>query len=626
MGAAIGRQTPLHGLLSDIWERHRANPDGDIATYIPELANANPDWFGISLVTLDGASYDVGDSNQPFTIQSISKPFAYGLALELGGPDEVSRRVGVEPSGDAFNSISLQQGTGRPLNPMINAGAIAISSLINDRIGANALPHTLEWFSRFAGRELTIDQRIYESERSTGHRNRAIAHLLRNFDIVGDAVEQGLDLYFRQCSILVTCHDLAVMAATLANHGVNPVTGVRAMASPSPEWARGHVEDVLSIMTTCGMYNYAGQWLYDVGVPAKSGVAGGILAVLPGRMGIAAFSPKLDVQGNSVRGVKACHELSQRFGLHLFSAHRPGRSVIRSETTLQSRASSRVRPKFEAQRLKSEGESVLLLELQGDLHFSAMERVQRRVWDRLDQATTIVFDFARVDAIDAAVVAGVSLLTSKLLGTGRQVVFSSLNHSPRGVELAHAAAPSATYVDFDSALEACEDSLLRGRPVGVTGKNGDDTTLKPTLAVAELDVAEGLDENELRQLQGLLIRHRAEAGQAIFHMGDAANELYFLSRGTVSVRLPSTASGAAQRLAVFGAGSVFGEVAVIDHGSRSADVWTETPAEYYSLSVQAFDGLDADHPSLKIKILRYLLKMITFRLRRANDLIGQIGR
>jgi glutaminase len=383
---------------------------------------------------------------------------------------------------------------------------------------------------------------------------------------------------------------------------------------------------VLSVMTTCGMYNYAGQWLYDVGIPAKSGVAGGILAVLPGRMGIAAFSPKLDVQGNSVRGVKACHELSQRFGLHLFSAHRPGRSVIRSETTLQSRASSRVRPAADAVRLKSEGASALLIELQGDLHFSAMERVQRRVWDLFDQFTTIVFDFARVDAIDAAVVAGMSLLSSTLMSSGRQVVFSSLGHSPRGKELGLAAAPSAVHTEFDRAIEACEDSLLSGQPIGFGEEQRSSASLSPTLAVADLDVAAGLDESELKHLQGLLIRHRAEAGHAICRMGDAANELYFLSRGTVSVRLPHPSNSVGQRLAVFGAGSVFGEVAVIDHGPRSADVWTESPAEYYSLSVEAFEGLDTEFPSLKIKVLRYLLGMITFRLRRANNLIGQIAR
>ena len=614
MRAAIAAQTPLHDLLFDMIERFGANDAGEVATYIPELASADPDWFGICLVTTDGAAYAVGDSRQTFTIQSISKPFAYALALKEHGAAAVRNRVGVEPSGDAFNSISLQPGSGRPLNPMINAGAIAVSSLLNETFRPNGLEQLLNWFGGFVGHPVPIDEKVYESECTTGHRNRAIAHLMRNFNVVADPVEEGVDLYFRQCSILVNCHDLAVMAATLANHGMNPITGEQAMDAH-------YVEDVLSIMTTCGMYNYAGQWLFDVGVPAKSGVSGGILAVLPGRMGIGVFSPRLDAQGNSVRGIQVCQELSDRFGLHLFNAQRTGKSHIRREMNLQSRPSSRVRIAHETLQLKSLGASVLLLELQGDLHFTALEVIQRRVWDNLGSMKIMLLDFTHVDSVDTPVIDGIALLTTRLAADDRQVVFSGLALDQiASRELKSRCESAALYVTLDSALEAVEDSLLSGQPVGQCG----DGIVQCGLSAADLDVAAELEPAELRHLDQLLVRRKVERGECICAQGDEADEIYFLTSGEVSVRLYRGPTSF-QRIAAFGPGTVFGEMAVIDRGTRSADVWTETIVEYLALSLADFDRLAVEYASLKIKLLQYLLRTLTTRLRRANDLIRQLS-
>ena len=246
--------SPVLDYLERLRREFAAVKDGNVATYIPGLATANPNWFGICLVTATGAVYEVGDSRQPSTIQSISKPFVYGLALEDNGRTEVLKKVGMEPTGDAFNSISLEPGTGRPRNPMINAGAIATTSLIAGKSAHTRLQRLLDMFALYTGRSVTLDEAIYRSESETGHRNRAIGHMLRNFDILTSDPIPSVELYFQQCSVSVTARDLGIMAATLANRGVNPVTGKQAIRGE-------YVESVLSVMGSCGMYDYAGEWI-----------------------------------------------------------------------------------------------------------------------------------------------------------------------------------------------------------------------------------------------------------------------------------------------------------------------------------------------------------------------------
>ena len=311
----------LQTMVEGLHQKYLPLSSGEVASYIPELTKANPDDFGISLVTADGQVFEAGNLDTPFTIQSISKPFTFGMAIEEFGHDTVWQYVGIEPSGDAFNSIELEDGTNRPFNPMVNSGAIAVTSLLYAQHTDGAFDHLLSRFSAMAGRRLSIDPAVYESERRTGHRNRAIAHLLMNFGVVRADAEAALDLYFRQCSILVTAHDLAVMGATLSNMGRNPITGVSVIDPMC-------VKDMLSIMFTCGMYDYSGQWAYRVGVPAKSGVAGGVLAVVNRQLGIGTYSPRLDVHGNSCRGIELCVELAARFGLHTFDCLNSGSSFL----------------------------------------------------------------------------------------------------------------------------------------------------------------------------------------------------------------------------------------------------------------------------------------------------------
>lgn len=297
--------------LDDLYARCLPLREGKVADYIPELAKMNPDWFSICIVTADGQCFTVGDAEQMFTIQSISKVFVHGLALEEHGREFLLTKVGVEPTGDAFNAIVLDERSKRPYNPMVNAGAIATTSLIQGNGPTDRLNRMLAMFRRYIGHDLFVDVSTFMSERTTGFRNRAMAYLMHNFGMIDARIDEALDLYFQQCSIMVNCYDLAVMAATLSNRGVNPMTGECAVAAR-------YVRDLLSVMYTCGMYNFAGEWAYKVGLPAKSGVSGGIIAVVPGEMGIAVFSPRLDERGNSVRGVKVCEALSDDLGLHLF--------------------------------------------------------------------------------------------------------------------------------------------------------------------------------------------------------------------------------------------------------------------------------------------------------------------
>jgi glutaminase len=312
--------SPFRNYLNDIYEKYRSLNDGVIADYIPELALAKPEWFGICVLTTSGQLFEVGDCEQLFTIQSISKAFVFGLALEDHGREYVNSKVSVEPTGEAFNSIVLDEATNRPYNPMVNAGAIATADLIKGENGTERLKRLLEMFKRYTGRDHNINVPVFLSEKSTGDRNRAIAYLMRNFGMIGDKIDETLDLYFQQCSILVNAKDLAMMAATLANGGINPVTKEQAID-------QRYVQDVISVMLTCGMYDASGEWAYRVGMPAKSGVGGGITAVVPGKLGIGTFSPLLDAKGNSLRGMKVCEDLSKDFGLHLFNVAKPDRNL-----------------------------------------------------------------------------------------------------------------------------------------------------------------------------------------------------------------------------------------------------------------------------------------------------------
>ncbi len=410
-----GNEPPLQRFLAACHEEFRSDHSGAVADYIPELKRANPAHFGVGLVTIDGHVYEVGDSAVPFTIQSVSKAFVFALALDLVGEERVSAAIGVEPSGEAFNSIRLTNDN-RPFNPMVNAGAIACSGLIHQVDGAFAFERIREKLSRFAGRELGVDDAVHASEALTGNRNRAIAWLLRNYLVLQDDVDAVLDTYFRQCAILVTARDLAVMAATLANRGVNPLTGVSVI--PPNVVAR-----TLSVMTSSGMYDYAGEWIYRVGIPAKSGVGGGIVAALPSQMGLGTFSPNLDSHGNSVRGLKVCEALSSRFDLHMLNRSADVRTCIIADYDIFGISSRRSRQPHEQQILDEHHSDIRVVELVGALNFAAIDHVTRRLAGEPPNAPLLILDFRRVPDLTAA---GAQLLGENLTILGNTGVTAIL--------------------------------------------------------------------------------------------------------------------------------------------------------------------------------------------------------
>lgn len=370
--------SPIPSYLDEVLQSVAADRTGVLANYIPELAEVDPERLGASIAMVDGELYASGDTDSLFTIQSISKPFVYALALADRGFERVLDKVGVEPSGEPFNEISLEDSSGRPLNPMINAGAITTHSLVGTETmnPAERMERVISGLSAFAGRSLDVDEAVYSSEIEHAHRNLAIAHMLRSHDILTENPTGVVEGYTRQCSLLVTVQDLAMMAATLANYGVQPVTGEQVVPKTV-------VRQVLSVMFTCGMYNAAGDWATQVGIPAKSGVGGGIIGAVPGQLGLATFSPRLDVHGNSVRGVSLFERFSSDMGMHVMNIPTVARSAIRANYRIGS------------------GEKITqVIQLQGRIRFAGAERVIREIVDTHYTGTRIALDISRVYSVD----------------------------------------------------------------------------------------------------------------------------------------------------------------------------------------------------------------------------------
>jgi glutaminase len=302
----------VKSLVAEAYDQYKSDADGQNSQVYPALARVPSNLFGICVVGTNGGVYAVGDSDYEFTIMSVSKPFIMALVCEVLGPDQVREKIGVNATGRAFNSLEgVERGDGGRTNPMVNSGAIATTSLVP---GANVVE---KWrfihdgLSRFAGRKLPLNEEVYASASETNFRNQSLARLLQSYGRIYMAPAEAVDLYTKQCSLNVSARDLAVMGATLADGGVNPLTGERVVDPMVCHYA-------LAVMTTAGLYETSGDWLYDIGLPGKSGIGGGIVTVSPGKGGLGTFAPPLDQAGNSVKGQLVARFLSQRLGMDLF--------------------------------------------------------------------------------------------------------------------------------------------------------------------------------------------------------------------------------------------------------------------------------------------------------------------
>jgi glutaminase len=300
--------------VREAYDRYRTLDDGVVADYIPALGRLSRNLFGICVVGVNGAEHAVGDTGHEFSIQSISKPFVFALVCQAIGAEPAREKIGVNATGLPFNSVmAVELNADRTMNPMVNAGAIATTSLAPGATADAKWRFIQEGLSRFAGRDLALDAEVYESEAATNLRNRGIAKLLEGYGrMYFDALE-ATDVYTKQCSLRVSAKDLAVMGATLADGGVNPVTNERVI-DPA------NCKRVLAILATAGLYEQSGDWLYEIGLPGKSGVSGGIVTVSPGKGGLGTFAPPLDGAGNSVKGQRVTKFLSERLGLNLFAS------------------------------------------------------------------------------------------------------------------------------------------------------------------------------------------------------------------------------------------------------------------------------------------------------------------
>ncbi|THY59778.1 glutaminase [Aureobasidium pullulans] len=366
-------KSPIPDYLHHVLETARPNEGGAAADYIETLANADTSKMAICLSMVDGNVYSAGDDKIEFSIQSISKAFVYAIAIEDAGLDQVLSKIGVEPSGDRFNQLSLERNTNRPMNPMINAGAITAHSLVVSPTATldQRTERILNALSRLAGRQLHVDEEVYQAELKDADRNMAIGYMLKAAGIITCDPQEAVRGYIRQCAINVNVQDLAMMSAVLANAGVHPVSNEQIIPQTS-------VRQVLSVMTTCGMYDAAGDWVSSVGFPAKSGVAGAIIGALPGQVGIATFSPKIDERGNSVRGVAMCQQLSREMGLHMMDASHVARS------TVQTSVSTLVEGEHKTHNGSCKRE-VVVFKLRGAVRFPGAERLTRALARELGQ-------------------------------------------------------------------------------------------------------------------------------------------------------------------------------------------------------------------------------------------------
>lgn len=551
--------------------------------------------FGICLATVDGRVYTVGAADQEFSIQSISKPFSYGLALADYGFDAVDEKVDVEPSGDPFNQISLAPDTGRPPNAMVNAGALAVSGMIRGGGGKSAVRRIVDTYSRFAGRSLTSSRSVFDVEIRQSDRNHSLAYLLSSVGIIENDPTRALEVYLRQCAVQVTGRDLALMAATLANGGTQPLTGEEVFEIDV-------VERVLSVMMTSGMYDDAGAWVSSVGMPAKSGVGGGTLAVLPGQAGLAVFSPPLDSHGNSVRGLETCRRLSSDMEMHFVRAARSGRSAVR-DTLEISQFPSRVRRTLEeAEVLEQHSHRAKIVEVAGDLFFAGTESLVRAVSELEDTVEFVVLDLQQVYDAGRLAQQMLSALQRQLAADGREMVLVTGENAPSFNAWGVAGSETSAVPVFrglGEAVEHCEDALL--------AQYGPPPAASERVTVMDSPALALLEEPDRERLAELMEQRFHTDGDIIRRVGQRFGGVHFIVSGRINT-IATDPEGERVRLNTLAAGMTFGELALGTSDRQETTEKAVGDVELMVLTPEAIEVLETQDPSLALQLWRALTR------------------
>ncbi|MGH3366323.1 MAG: glutaminase A [Nocardioidaceae bacterium] len=553
---------------------------GDILRGVAALEDVDPESFGICLATADGHVYEVGDTRLPFCMQSISKPFTYGIALTDNGFDLVDAKIDVEPSGEVYNQISLHPVTHRPRNPMINGGALVAASLVAGATPEQQIERISRTYSMYAGRELALDEDIFASQVESGHRNRAIGHMLREFGILEGNPDIAHEIYLWACSTMITCRDLCMMGATLANGGTNPLTGERVLAAE-------YTERVLSVMSTCGMYDAAGAWFAQVGLAAKSGVGGGIVAVLPGQLSIAAFSPRLDHHGNSVRAFEACRRLSQDLELHELHVARAARSAIRASYDVLESPSAAWRPEADRRLLDEFGRKARIYEAHGDLLFAGAESVVREISEACPGLDVVVLDISPVGEVVEVSRRLLSDLHRFVREQGCEVALID----PDGLLGNRVAGDDVlpTFATVAAAVMWCEDWLIQHHG----GRHPAEERFRfrdhPLFAEASPHV---VDELERR------MQPRSYAnGELIVAERDTDAGVFLIMGGRVRCSLTST-HGIARHLATLTPGTCFGDVYLVADAPHPLALHANGSVDAFELTRKEFAKIGQEDPEL----------------------------
>lgn len=541
------------------------------------LAAQDPNLCGLAMTTSDGFTYTSGDAEVPFAMQSISKVFCYAIALQDRGFAYMDSKIDVEPSGSSFADLSSEKESGRPKNALINIGAIAATGQILPERGSTVFDKILSVMSACAGRPLSLDSAVYDEDSDGSAHNRALTWFLSSWGILeGDPIPAHDD-YTKQCAIAITAKDLSVMAATLANLGVNPVTGERVFDTRV-------VQRVLSVMLTCGMYDDSGDWVASVGLPAKSGVGGGIISVLPGQLGLASFSPPLDEHGSSVRGLEAHRQISSDLELHFVRTSKAGLSTIRSNETIDKTPSTTRRPEAAEQVLADHGHQAHVVEVMGDLLFSGVEVLSRAVAEFGDDTECIVIDLSRADDIAEVSVGQLSRMARALDESG--IALGLVDPDDRLAEL-------MVPVEMDVEIFSSRNEALAWSEDRVLEAYGDEDCF-PEEQIDSPTLIDSIDEEYRDIIAEHLVTEEYEAGTVIRRIGQKFDGIRFIASGTVHSLTP--ADRGREIVSILTAGMSFGEFALSEHFKQPFTVRAETDTEIRFLPVEAIESMMGSDP------------------------------